>query len=189
VASSTGARADTTTLRIDAARTRVEVVGADRLTGEHVARIASPEVIGRVGSQRQTQELVVIADLTTLEMDNADVESFVKSSDFLDVGRYPEAVFRSTRIQARGRDRYRIRGVLTLHGVSREIEFGARTSQSAAHRRLHANFLLPRRAFAIQRDDALDALISSDFRVRLVIEAQLVERTAQPSRGLVWIGS
>jgi polyisoprenoid-binding protein YceI len=48
-------------------------------------------------------------------------DSHLKSSDFLDVLRYPSITFHSTGIAETGRDSYEVIGDLTIRGVTREV--------------------------------------------------------------------
>jgi polyisoprenoid-binding protein YceI len=48
-------------------------------------------------------------------------DSHLKSSDFLDVHRYPFITFHSSAIVSTGRDSYQITGDLTIRGVTREV--------------------------------------------------------------------
>jgi polyisoprenoid-binding protein YceI len=45
----------------------------------------------------------------------------LRSADFFDVERFPELRFRSTRIEGRGGDRYRVIGELTIRDTTREV--------------------------------------------------------------------
>ena len=44
----------------------------------------------------------------------------LRSSDFLDVNRYPTITFRSTKIVSAGENGYQVSGELTIHGITRE---------------------------------------------------------------------
>ena len=48
-------------------------------------------------------------------------DSHLKSSDFLDVSRYPKITFHSTRIVSAGEDCCEVIGDLTIRGVTREV--------------------------------------------------------------------
>jgi polyisoprenoid-binding protein YceI len=48
-------------------------------------------------------------------------DNHLKSSDFLDVNRYPALAFRSTKIIPAGEDRYEVVGELTIRDVTREV--------------------------------------------------------------------
>lgn len=52
-------------------------------------------------------------------------DEHLRSADFFDAAEYPELRFESTRIEPVDEDRFKIRGELTIHGVTREIELDA----------------------------------------------------------------
>ncbi len=50
-----------------------------------------------------------------------DRDNHLKSPDFLNVKQFPTITFKSRKVQAVGKNRYRVTGDLTLHGVTRTI--------------------------------------------------------------------
>jgi polyisoprenoid-binding protein YceI len=52
-------------------------------------------------------------------------DQHLKSSDFLDVEKYPTITFKSTRVEPDGLDRALVHGDLTLRGVTRPVVLGA----------------------------------------------------------------
>jgi polyisoprenoid-binding protein YceI len=168
-------------LRVDRARSRVEVAGSDRMTGEHVALIRDIDV--ELRGADGVGQVVIVADLRTLRMKSRMIEDFVKSEDFLDVERFPSAVFRSSEVERVDGDRYSVSGVLDLHGVARQIAFVARVQRTAKGTTVAADFLLPRQAFDIRRRDGWDFLISDDFRVKVQIAATRVRGDLASRRG------
>jgi polyisoprenoid-binding protein YceI len=50
-----------------------------------------------------------------------DRDNHLKSPDFLNTKQFPTITFKSRKIQAIGKDRYRVTGDLTLHGITRTI--------------------------------------------------------------------
>lgn len=64
----------------------------------------------------------LLARTPSLHTGNALRDKDLKGSDWFDVQKYPTALFRSTSIVKEGDD-YRMRGSLTIHGVTREVEF------------------------------------------------------------------
>jgi polyisoprenoid-binding protein YceI len=50
-----------------------------------------------------------------------DRDNHLKSPDFLNTKQFPAITFKSRKIQAIGKDRYRVTGDLTLHGITRTI--------------------------------------------------------------------
>ncbi|SKB29622.1 YceI family protein [Daejeonella lutea] len=45
----------------------------------------------------------------------------LKSPDFFDVAKYPELTFKSTSLKKNGKDKYKLSGDLTLHGVTKQV--------------------------------------------------------------------
>lgn len=60
-------------------------------------------------------------DAASIETHNQRRDDTLRSADYLDVERFPTIEFRSTRVERRA-DRYGVIGVMTIHGVSREVE-------------------------------------------------------------------
>jgi len=48
-------------------------------------------------------------------------DTHLRSADFLDAEKYPEISFKSTGIKPAGKNRYKLSGDLTLHGVTRPV--------------------------------------------------------------------
>lgn len=45
----------------------------------------------------------------------------LKSADFFDVAKYPDLTFKSTSLKKDGKDRYKLSGNLTLHGITKPV--------------------------------------------------------------------
>ena len=52
-------------------------------------------------------------------------DEHLRSPDFFDVAKYPKILFRSTRVDHSGGNRFRFTGNLTMHGVTRPVTFEA----------------------------------------------------------------
>lgn len=65
-------------------------------------------------------------DTASLDTNHAERDKHLRSDDFLDVKKFPEATFKSTSIERTGDETAIIRGDLTLHGVTREVAIAAR---------------------------------------------------------------
>ncbi len=59
-------------------------------------------------------------DLASVDAGSKEGNDAVKGPDWFDVAAHPKAVFESTSIRPLGKDRYELRGRMTLHGRSRE---------------------------------------------------------------------
>jgi polyisoprenoid-binding protein YceI len=60
-------------------------------------------------------------DVSSINTGNEKRDGHLKSPDFFNVAKFPEAIFKSTRV-IKNRDQYILIGNLTLKGVTREIE-------------------------------------------------------------------
>lgn len=66
-------------------------------------------------------KLDVTVDTTSLGTLNPALDTHLKSADFLDVAKYPQALFHATRIVVTGPKTAAITGDLTLHGVTKPV--------------------------------------------------------------------
>lgn len=64
-------------------------------------------------------------DVATVDTNEADRDTHLRSADFFDVETYPKMTFRSTSISPHGDDEFVIEGELTLHGVTQPITLKA----------------------------------------------------------------
>lgn len=66
-------------------------------------------------------EIEVVIDVANLQTRDEKRDAHLKSGDFFDVENWPSAIFKSTRIEARGDDKYNVVGELSVRGVTKEI--------------------------------------------------------------------
>ncbi len=66
-----------------------------------------------------TFELSVDVNSINTEVEMRD--NHLRSADFFDVGTYPAMTFKSTGIKKAGKDRYKVSGNLTMHGVTKPV--------------------------------------------------------------------
>ena len=62
-------------------------------------------------------------DAASINTREADRDTHLKSADFLDVEKFPAMTFSSTRITRTGEGEAQVEGDLTIHGVTRKVEF------------------------------------------------------------------
>jgi len=63
----------------------------------------------------------VTIDTASISTGVAKRDAHLKSADFFDVAKYPTMTFVSQKVKKAGNDRLQVYGVLTLHGVTREV--------------------------------------------------------------------
>jgi polyisoprenoid-binding protein YceI len=124
-------------------------------------------------------------DASSIDTGTAQRDDHLKSADFLDVERFPEIRFLSTRIEKVAADRYRVTGELTIHGVTRsvalETEYGGRGKDPWGNERVGftARGSIDRKDFGLVWNQALETggVLVSD-RVDLELEVQAVRAAA-----------
>lgn len=70
---------------------------------------------------KSTVNFTVKAD--SINTANAKRDEHLKSADFFDVQKFPEAKFVSTTVKKSGKDKYQLEGDLTIHGVTKKAKF------------------------------------------------------------------
>ncbi|MGH9554676.1 MAG: YceI family protein [Terriglobales bacterium] len=60
-------------------------------------------------------------DATTINTQEPDRDTHLKSADFLDVANHPTMTFKSKKVEKAGKDRLRVIGDLTIRGVTRQV--------------------------------------------------------------------
>jgi polyisoprenoid-binding protein YceI len=127
----------------------------------------------------------VTIDAASIDTQVADRDAHLRSADFLDVERYPQLAFRSTRVEKAGGAGYRVTGELTLRGVTREVvldaEFAGTGKDPWGNERagFSARTSLDRRDFGLVWNAALEAggvLVGE--KVEISIELEAVKKVA-----------
>lgn len=113
-------------------------------------------------------------DTRSLSAGTRLVAHAARSSAFLDVKRFPRACFVSGRVT---RDRrkpqaYVVRGVLSLHGVARDIALPVRIARSGSRYVVFSHFSLDRQLFDIRAPGLLDGMVDDQVGVELELVAE-----------------
>jgi polyisoprenoid-binding protein YceI len=123
-------------------------------------------------------------DAASIDTQVADRDTHLRSADFLDVAKYPELAFRSTKIEKAGSG-YRVLGELTIHGVTKpvtlEAEFAGTAKDPWGNERagFSAKTSLDRREFGLTWNAALEAggvLVGE--KVEISVELEAVKKAA-----------
>jgi len=138
---------------------------AGRVTGAHGALVFDP------GHPADSQ-VEVSLDMTTLHTDWSALDGQLRGPDFLDVGRYPTATFRSRRVEVTGDGTARVTGDMTLHGVTREVTMlvAVRPAPNgAANLTLSASARIRRSDFGVDRREPF---LGDTIELRIEAETQ-----------------
>jgi Uncharacterized conserved protein len=112
-------------------------------------------------------------DMDSVRTDSAGLETHLKSADFFDVAKFPQATFVSTAIRTGG-DKgasHTVTGNLTLHGVTRSISFPATIAVTPDTATVDSNFSINRKDFGIMYAGKTNDLIRDDVVLTLHIRA------------------
>ncbi len=120
-------------------------------------------------------------DAASINTREPDRDTHLKSADFLDVEKFPTLTFASTRITRTGEGESEVEGDLTIHGVTRKVEFAVEgptppTKDPWGNTRIGwtATTKINRRDFGLHWNAALEAggiLVGEEVTITFDVEA------------------
>jgi hypothetical protein len=126
----------------------------------------------KAGAPLVLGELAVEIDMTSVWSDDDRLTEHLRSADFFDVERFSRAYFVGG---SAGRDpdesRVMIAGNLTLHGVTKHVEFPAEVEVNGRALTLSTEFAFNRKDFGITYPGHADDLIRDEVVVRIEVHA------------------
>jgi polyisoprenoid-binding protein YceI len=151
---------------------KIEFIGS-KVTGHHDGSFG--DFSGQVdyaGTPEQSHVNIAIKT-ESLTTDTPDLTKHLKTADFFDVGKFPEATFVSTSIKPGGEKgaSHTITGNLTLHGVTKAVTFPATISVAGDVATVDSTFSINRKDFGINYAGQADNLIRDDVVLKLTIRA------------------
>jgi len=151
---------------------KIEFLGSKVTGSEHGSFTDFSGEIDHLGVPEKSRVSITIktASVTT---DSAGLDKHLRTADFFDVEKYPEAKFVSTEIKAGG-DKgasHTVSGNLTLHGVTKAITFPATINVTPDAATVESSFSINRKEFGINYPGARDNLIRDDVVLTLHIHA------------------
>jgi polyisoprenoid-binding protein YceI len=112
---------------------------------------------------------------------NEQRDNDLRSSNFLEVEKYPTITFKSTKIEPAGTDRYKLTGQLTIKGNTKPVtlnvvKYGEFTDPNMGHRIGYAaETQINRKDFGMRFDVMLDGKFIVSNEVQINIEGELLE--------------
>ena len=153
------------------ADSKLSWVGA-KLTGKHEGAFGIfGGIIELVGGEVTKSRVRAEIDMTSLTTTPEKLVTHLKGPDFFAVEEFPRATFVSTAIAKSG-GAYSVTGNLTLHGVTRSLNFPATIGASEAEVTVNAEFAINRKDFGIVYPGKPDDLIADDVTLKLELHAK-----------------
>lgn len=130
--------------------------------------------------------LEVTIDLGSVNTNEPKRDGHLKSPDFFDVAKFPTATFKSTKVQKAGKNKLKVTGALSLHGVTQPVVLEVegptdafKTPFGTTVRGVHATGKIDRKDFEIGWNKVLDnggVMVGNE--VSLELNAELTEKVA-----------
>lgn len=114
----------------------------------------------------------ITVDASSVNSNDEKRDQHLRSADFFDSKQFPEMAFKSTKVAAKGDGVFSITGDLTLHGVTRSIEFDVEKVGEAATRMgdragFEGSFVIDRMDYGIS---AYGEMLGHDVHMHFAIE-------------------
>lgn len=146
---------------------------ASKVTGSHNGSFG--DFSGDVnfnGTPEQSHVNITIKS-DSITTDTPDLTKHLKTADFFDVAKYPEATFVSTAIKAGGENgaSHTVTGNLTMHGVTKSVTFPATITVTPDVATVESTFAINRKDFALNYPGAPDNAIRDNVVLTLHVRA------------------
>ena len=133
----------------------------------------------------EASSVQVAIEPASIDTADAQRDGHLRSADFFDVEKYPQASFTSTKVEDLDGDKYRITGDLTVHGVTKPVTFDAvfegsgKDPWGGERAGFSAALSIDRREFGLQWNKALETggVLVGD-KVELTLEVEAVKQAA-----------
>lgn len=148
---------------------KIEFVGS-KVTGSHTGSFEKFSGAIVFSGRPETSRVSINIDTTSITTDTPDLTKHLKSPDFFDVAKYPEATFVSTEIKPGAeKGTHTVTGNLNLHGVTKSITFPATIAVNPDAITVDSTFSINRKEFGINFAGAADNLIRDEVVLTLKV--------------------
>ena len=130
----------------------------------------------------ETASVEAIISTASIRTNNGARDNDLRSSNFLEVDKFPTIVFKSTSVEPSGQDQYTMTGDLTIKGntrpvVLRVLKYGEFNDPMMGHRIAYsASTKINRKDFGLTFDMMLDGRFVVSDEIQITIEGELVEQ-------------
>lgn len=115
----------------------------------------------------------ITIDMSSVKTGSPKLAEHLKTPDFFDVAKFPQAQFVSTEIKPGGERgaSHTITGNLTLHGITKAVSFPATIAVTPDTATVDSNFAINRKDFGVSFAGATNDLIRDDVVLKFTIRA------------------
>ena len=130
----------------------------------------------------ETSSVEVTIQAVSIRTHNETRDNDLRSSNFLEVDKFPTIVFKSTSVEPSGQDQYTMTGDLTIKGntrpvVLRVLKYGEFNDPMMGHRIAYsAQGQINRKEFGLSFNMMLDGKFVVSDEIQIMIEGELVEQ-------------
>ena len=128
---------------------------------------------------RSTVEATI--DVNSLDTRVADRDAHLKSPDFFDAAKFPTITFKSTKVEKAGKDALKVKGDLTLHGVTKPVTLDVKTSAEVkgmygeTRRGFAATTKIDRKDFGLTWNKMIEAGPAVGDEVTIALDLEVVK--------------
>jgi polyisoprenoid-binding protein YceI len=169
------------TWTIDPARSRVSFTVRHMVVSKvrgRFTRFAGAVELDEEELARSTVEARI--EVASVETGDRERDEYLRTNEFLDPARHPELIFRSRRVEAAGRGKWRLVGELSIRGVTREVALAVEESARGAGRRgFRASGTISRKDWNLEWGSLVEAggFVVGD-KLGVAIEVELIAGAA-----------
>jgi polyisoprenoid-binding protein YceI len=157
----------------DQSNSKISWVGS-KVTGKHDGGFGTFRgTVHVVDGAPEKSNVKVDIDTASITSDTDKLTGHLRSADFFEVEKYPNASFVSTEVR-KGGDKgasHTLVGNLTIHGITKSVTFPANVKLEGDKTSLDAEFAINRKDFGLNYPGKVDDLIRDDVVVKLAIHA------------------
>jgi polyisoprenoid-binding protein YceI len=152
----------------------------------HFAEVSASGDIDPDHPERSTIEATI--NTASIRTHHEQRDKDLRSSNFLEIDKYPTITFKSTKIEPAGKDKYALTGDLTIKGNTRPVtlavvKYGEFNDPNMGHRIAYAaEGHINRKDFGMSFEMMLDGKFIVSNEIQINIEGELLEEKAEATK-------
>jgi len=145
----------------------------------HFAEVSAGGELHPEHPERSTVAATI--NTASIRTHNEQRDNDLRSSNFLEIDKFPTMTFKSTKIEHTGGDRYKVTGDLTIKGTTKSVtlnavKYGEFNDPQMGHRIGYAaETQINRKDFGMRFDMILDGKLIVSNEIQINIEGEIVE--------------